>query len=199
MHRLVARYTDTTENIKMLISYGIDLNYRIGSDKVSILHLLVKSRSNYLDYNIIKIIKIILDSGADPNILTSFDVSPLYYLTDSYNKNNDDKYVMIAKLLIDYGAIVSGGDLFRIITFNARSELVNILIENGADINYVYGDGDSILHRAAISGNYDLVKYLVDNGAKPIKNKRGEYPSGMSRTDEIFRFLKIYEIMLGLN
>ena len=45
-------------------------------------------------------------------------------------------------------------------------EIVNLLLQHGADINATYNCGDTSLHDAVRNDQYDIVKILVDAGAK---------------------------------
>ena len=45
----------------------------------------------------------------------------------------------------------------------SSEEIIELLIENGADIEAKDEDGISIFHIAAMSSNYETVKYLCKN------------------------------------
>ena len=45
----------------------------------------------------------------------------------------------------------------------SSEEIIELLIENGADIEAKDNDGNSIFHIAAMSKNYETVKYLCTN------------------------------------
>lgn len=43
--------------------------------------------------------------------------------------------------------------------------IIKLLVEYGADINYIYDDGDTILMTAAANGYMDILDYILENGA----------------------------------
>lgn len=56
-------------------------------------------------------------------------------------------------------------------------EIVEYLIDNGADVSYVSKDGKSALVIASESGNYEMVKLLVEYGHADVNNPMTEYVS----------------------
>lgn len=82
-----------------------------------------------------------------------------------YNKVN------IAEHLLNKGVDVNGGkgekmgDPLLTASEIGTSEIVNLLIKKGADVNIYAQSKDSALNFAIIYGNMDIVKLLVENGA----------------------------------
>lgn len=60
---------------------------------------------------------------------------------------------------------------------NTAIEIVLYLIDNGADVSYVSKDGKSALVIASESGNYEMVKLLVEYGHADVNNPMTEYGS----------------------
>ena len=48
---------------------------------------------------------------------------------------------------------------------HGQTEVVQLLIENGVDVNIKSGDGATPLHSAAFLGRVDVAKLLLENGA----------------------------------
>lgn len=49
---------------------------------------------------------------------------------------------------------------------NPDIKCVRVLIEAGADVNYGYGYGESILDIAYVVDNEEIINLLISNGAK---------------------------------
>ncbi|MDE0683896.1 MAG: ankyrin repeat domain-containing protein, partial [Candidatus Poribacteria bacterium] len=59
-----------------------------------------------------------------------------------------------------------------------QTEVVQLLIENGVDVNIKSGDGTTPLHSAAFLGRTDVAKLLLDNGADiKTRNNDGATPA----------------------
>ncbi|KAK6532281.1 hypothetical protein TWF281_006472 [Arthrobotrys megalospora] len=87
-----------------------------------------------------------------------------------------------ARTLIELGASVNGKNVHgwssleeaAFVSDNAV-EMVKLLLDNGADIESYDTDGVSILNRAVIAGNKEVVRELMGRGARiDTKNKLGE-------------------------
>ncbi|ORX80843.1 ankyrin, partial [Anaeromyces robustus] len=77
------------------------------------------------------------------------------------NKENDCGYTPL------YGACI----------YKRLNILSYYFIKHGEDINKVNEDGETLLHFACERGNYDIVKYLIENGAKiDVENYYGKTP-----------------------
>ena len=86
--------------------------------------------------------------------------------------NNDER---LLNLFIDYGIDIN--EALRIASMHNFINLVDILLQRGADINV---DNDVLLYEAvyreAINSNFlDLVKYLLEHGANPKAQHSGGY------------------------
>lgn len=58
-----------------------------------------------------------------------------------------------------------------------RSDRILHAIQHGIDPNAHDIDGNSLLHKATLNGNYNTVRVLIENGANPnITNDYGETP-----------------------
>ena len=58
-----------------------------------------------------------------------------------------------------------------------REDVVEKLLQRGADVSLQEHDGDTALHAAASTGNLNMLRMLLAKGANPnIKNKLGGTP-----------------------
>ncbi len=101
----------------------------------------------------IKIVELLLASGADPNAATNHRKStPLHYATDGF---------------------ITGP------AWDPAKQVrtIRLLVEAGADIHAPDKNGATPLHRAVRTRSVAAVQYLLDAGADPtIKNKPGSTP-----------------------
>ena len=104
--------------------------------------------------------------GADVNYRDRDGMTPLLWAARF-------DYVDIMKLLLDRGAYVNsklrglGGEsvLMEAITYSKNMEMVEMLVQRGADVNYTTSESYNALLRACRVGSFEIAKYLVDNGA----------------------------------
>ncbi len=69
-------------------------------------------------------------------------------------------------------------------TLHGQTEVVQLLIENGVDVNIKSGDGATSLHSAAFLGRVDVAKLLLENGADvKARNNDGATPVDVLSVD----------------
>ena len=104
--------------------------------------------------------KILIENGADVNAVDFEGWSAL-----SYAVNNGD--IEIAKLLITNKAKIKGELLLAIKSpiVESRIDMMKLLIENGANINYADENEFTPLNTAIEIGDMELTKFLITNGA----------------------------------
>ena len=84
-------------------------------------------------------------------------------LNSGWGKDPPEK--TIDKILKDYDDIfkeITGVSLLHIASRNNSTEIIDLLVKYGADVNALDSEGFSPLHIAAIHGNMKVVKKLVD-------------------------------------
>jgi ankyrin repeat protein len=127
--------------------------------------------------------KMLFESGADPNLIIKG--RPAFF----YSYKAGLHYINMIYDCIKYGANLSAKDEdgntflmklcgdFKDLDANIRSGdfcVMQKLIENGCDINATNKDGNTALMLAAIRGNANAVKILIEKGADvTIKNNSG--------------------------
>ena len=104
--------------------------------------------------------KILIENGANINAVDIEGWSAL-----SYAVNNGD--IEIAKLLLENKAKIKDELLIAIKSPIVESSIniMKLLIENGANINYTDENGFNPLNIAIESGDMELTKFLITNGA----------------------------------
>lgn len=85
-------------------------------------------------------------------------------------------------------------NLLYLASRNEHTKLCEYLINKGLSLNEVSNDGNTALHIAAFYGHYDVVKLLLNYGAKiNIKNNSGKLPKDLAMTKEIKDLLDYFE------
>ena len=119
-----------------------------------------------------KIIKMLLENGADPNIPGAYGSSPLHMAA----KHSDDE-TEIARDLLEYGADVDArGEKGRTpLQMAAESDNINhlqLFLDRGADIDAQSDDGATALCTAARLRSEDAVRYLLMQFTQSSLDKR---------------------------
>ena len=110
---------------------------------------------NYKDDNLIDILRLMIEHGADVNVKTEFHESPLYILCESQRES--EKLIDLIRFLIEEGTDVKdmeneNNPLLAICKNYKKDEflmnIVQLLVENGADINHFWLWKDTLKHFA---------------------------------------------------
>ena len=126
----------------------------------------------------IELVKKHLESGTDANGKDNYGRPPLYHAIW-----ND--HIEIAKLLISEGAILNTEQpkifnaLYSAAGGNASKETIELLITNGADLNFIRERGgnkgdETPLDRATRKGRTEIAELLRTHGAKTSKELKAE-------------------------
>lgn len=107
-------------------------------------------------------IKDLLDKGSDPNEVSFYGYTPLMYAI-AY------KSINMITLLLQYGADINMENTKANITplqyAREKKDIVEFLLLNGANPNYINGNGDSALSLCIKEKRYDVAKLLILYGA----------------------------------
>jgi ankyrin repeat protein len=129
----------------------------------------------------IKIIRMLLDKGADINIIDDSEMyTPLHLAVLEDN-------IEIIQMLLDKGANINilcyslnNGKKYtplHLVVLERNIDLVEILLEKGANINLQNSSGETPLHLAVLEQDINIVKMLLEKGAHiNLQNSSGETP-----------------------
>ncbi len=152
------------EIVRLLHSHGADVcesDFYLGSSPIG------KAARN----GIIETVRCLLDLGVDVNTVDDDRLTPLF----SGVAGQDSGTV---KFLIDRGANVSykddecGDTPLHWVADRSNTEIVQMLLERGADVNAIGYERGTPLHVAADSGRIEHVKVLLCSGAdRTVRDK----------------------------
>ena len=158
-NNLIAALCATTSNVEMmanLISYGSDIN----SICPIIYPLVILSIA--ITHGTNDMVKLLLESGADPNIALPHAV---------WNKE-------MLELLLLYGAVANNLNAMNAALY--QPDILKILVDNGADIQI---KDNYLLKTAVKSGLFEEISLLLELGADP--SSLYDEPIDQSRNDMI--------------
>lgn len=169
------------ENIKLLISNGVNVNYK-DSNGVTALMRVAESSDEFL-----QVAKLLIDNGADVNAKDKNGYTPLFYsIFDRSNIdwNGERDIVLMPMLLLDNGSDINAKDKNgkSLLMYSSEIEMgpkygkrwnngnkqnFKMLIKKGAKYNEKYKtiDGETYLMAFCHGGHEDQVKELIDKGA----------------------------------
>ncbi|XP_058803919.1 ankyrin-1-like [Phymastichus coffea] len=152
---------DTIKNklidaVKILLENGSKINSCCTNSKLTPLHHAVKSGNR-------EMVVFFVQNNANINAIGARDETPLN-IAIAYEHEE------IAKYLISKGAIVNHGFnddmLLHMAVFNKNEKLVNLLLENNADITVKYKeDGRTALHLAVTCECSKITEIILNKGA----------------------------------
>ena len=110
------------------------------------------------------IVKLLLESGADPNAKDDQQSTPLHHAMYS------DGAISLAKMLIQAGADINAENRdqwtsLHIAAKHQNTEMVQMLVHEGADVHARERENWTPLHVAAKHSSTEMVKKLIDLGA----------------------------------
>ena len=153
--------------IKVLLKYRADLDIA-NSDGDTCLH--VVARRDYCK----AVIHTMIKNGADVNAKNMFNETPLM----KANKNgNIDATKELLNAGADHNMLDGFGDAWvhRAIDGGYKQELIQTMIDHGADVNATNKHNETAFMKACKTGNVDAIKLLLSVGANPnINNDDGQ-------------------------
>lgn len=141
-------------------------------------------------YGYHKMVKYLLEYGANPNAITYYGDSALYLAV----QRND---ISLTRLLLEYGAEVNNiSSAFKISPLSLAAEyrneeMVKMLLDNGADTNTSTEYGATALHFAVYYENIRVMKILLQRNCAMRKDRVRVIP-----TDDVSSSLNLFEIAL---
>jgi len=179
------------EVIKILVEHGADINLSYRTYKYLIIPPIVDAAFDPI--SAFDNIKLFLEKGANVNSCDSDGATALYIAVQENN-------APVVKLLLRYGADVNKclypnasqySPLIRA-TEVASIEIINDLIEKGANVNHTCRTGQTPLHFAVEYNRIDVAKLLLEKGTNidhRYKNKTPLDIAIQNKNDEMIKLL----------
>jgi len=130
----------------------------------------------------IKYTEILIKNGAEINYGNKYS-NPL---NNAVNRGN----LEIADLLLKHGAKKNNLFIFNYLDFynsTKKYKGIKFAIEQGADVNFVDKNGDTVLCEAVNNNNFDIATFLLDSGANPDINYHSFHAYGTPLHCAIFK------------
>lgn len=169
--------SEYTNILSDVIAYGADVNFASARGNFTALMWAAKLNKE-------KDVKLLIENGADINIVSSEGMSAVSYAASSGAAE-------CISLLLAAGANpneISEGDMTPLLncTIMNDAKSVEALIKGGADINHQDSNGDTALMYAAwYNKNYDVSKLLIKYGADPtLKNSSSDSPLSLNQESD---------------
>jgi len=164
LHR-TADMRNGAEIVEFLLDAGADVEAKDVEGETPLYRAVARKRAG--------LVKLLISKGADVNAVDNDGQTMLYRAVV-------DNSVEIAKLLLTAKAnvILSNDDkenslLNTAVTYN-YTEMVRLLLQNGADANTKNEYGETPLYQAVKEDNVELVKLLIEKADLEEKNEDGE-------------------------
>lgn len=144
------------DTIKYLIDNGADINY--SNEYESVLeHAIMLENKEKSDF--------LIESGADTSSVRLVDlvrINDLERVKESIKSGADINTISIIQYEMDSSPFTP----LMLASDEGYLNIVEYLLENGADINITNEYGDTALSRAELNGHKEIVEYLLANGAE---------------------------------
>lgn len=165
---LAAAAASDVTTVSSFLAAGINPNAR---DKSAETALIAAASRGDMD-----VVKALLQGGANLNESVRGGYTAL--LLALINKHDEVADVLVAQPSLDLNACGSDGVTpLMIYVWRLREDMVEKLLQRGADVRLQEHDGDTALHAATTTGDMKVMQMLLAKGADPnLKNKLGGTP-----------------------
>ena len=176
---LWASLSSSGEFIETLIDLGANVNAQRTDDKVTPL-ILSAGWNNFMA------VYLLLDHGADANIVEADGCTPLHLAVIEGNQN-------LAKLFLEKNALVNsqnadGDSPLHTAVSNGFFDITKLLIKKGSNVNLQNKEGRTPLFLGVKNKHEQLIKLLIENKA--------DVSIGYKENSTEMRYIEVYE---GLN
>jgi ankyrin repeat protein len=138
-----------------------------------------------------KIIEMLLENGADPNLKTTSGDSPFLACCSTGEIKTLELLLKFKANINDYDSHRNGG--LHIAVGEKNKSLIEFLLKKGAKPNIKDDQGLTPLHLAVLEEDEEACLLLLEHGANPsIKNKEGETAYDIGESNNCSRIIQRY-------
>ncbi len=166
--------------VKYLLLCGANINARTENMK-SPLMAAIEAKS-------FETAKLLIDARASLNVADENGYTPLHYAI-MHDQIGIAQYMVT--LFCDIDAPDNFGNTPLFYAVNKGEQYIQVLLNAGADRNAKNYDGKTPLHKAVMSNNFNMVRFLIENGVNlNIADKEGKTPISYAKPhSEIYNLL----------
>ena len=223
---MIASYYGYADLVNALIKNNADVNLKNQRNYTALLYATdIWARQGIgIDDSNFNIVELLVNAKADVNAVNNYGWSPLFFAADNSNSDvvtflvdnganinlisdegitpiliaNDVESIKILSKTTNINKANNAG-ITPLIAFSGREtspEAINILLENGANVNAVDKDGETALSYAVEYGNFEIALILLENNANPnLSNKKAKELADIARElgdEEVASVLESY-------
>jgi ankyrin repeat protein len=176
-----AAFAGKAEIVQALIGHGADLDARTGDVQITPLHYAVHWNTKKIHRDAVRVL---LEGGADPNVLNRDMESPLHYML--YREVDPTQYEdkeRVVRLLLEHGADAaartSGGltPLWYAAMRGDSPVILQLLVDHGADLSTATEEGLTAFDIAIANERADAARLLLERGARPrVLLEKADWP-----------------------
>jgi ankyrin repeat protein len=180
---MIAVSNQRYEIARLLVSKGANINARNVAGDTALKWLLYEFQWDWSTYatlrqEALRMLRFMIENGADLNVRDERGLNPLMVMLSARRTYCFDNFGEVIKYLIDKGTRVNvdevnrdGNTLLFLAAKNDNFEMVNYVLEKGANVIDVDREGNTALMLAAKNGSKRSAEYLRKYGAQYKRGK----------------------------
>ena len=156
----IAAANSKLKEMRLLLDDGADINGIASYDESTPL-------ATAAGYGLIRSVNFLLENGANVDLPGAYDMTPLMHACSAGGNKGSRVALRLIEANADVTYVRKGDDMtaLKFAAKNCKPEVIQALIDSGADIDGPPNTDQTALMLAARANNVDTLKVLVENGA----------------------------------